>query len=112
MKIFLTGAALLAGLALAGPVAAAPGQCSMTGYGSFDCDVTADGGGITFVLPDGQTFVFAHMADGEGPGYLLPAEARPGRYPTELGVFRPVEGKDGCWLGDKDAITFCAALVQ
>jgi hypothetical protein len=112
MKIFVSGAALLVGLALAAPAAAAPGQCSMTGYDAFDCDVTVDGGGITFALPSGETFVFAHEANGEGLGYLIAAEPQPGRYPEELGRFVPVEGEDGCWLGDKDGITFCAALVQ
>ncbi|ODT79274.1 MAG: hypothetical protein ABS76_20660 [Pelagibacterium sp. SCN 64-44] len=112
MKILVTGAALLIGLALAVPAHAAPGQCSMTGYDTFDCDVTADGGGITFGLPDGQTFVFAHVANGAGLGYLLPAEARPGTYPEELGSFLPLEDEQGCWLGERDGVKFCAALVQ
>ncbi|WIY51751.1 hypothetical protein O9Z70_09650 [Devosia sp. YIM 151766] len=112
MKMFVTGAVLLASLALAVPAHAAPGQCSMTGYGSFDCDVTADGGGITFALPDGQVFVFAHLADGAGLGYLNPAEPESSRYPAELGAFLPVEGEDGCWLGEKDSVKFCAALMQ
>lgn len=84
----------------------------MTGYDAFDCDVTVDGGGITFALPSGETFVFAHEANGEGLGYLLDAEPEPGRYPTELGRFAPVEGEAGCWFGAKDDITFCAALEQ
>lgn len=110
MKIFVTGAALL--IALAAPVAAAPGQCSLTGHDTFACDVTVDGGGITFALPSGETFVFAHEADGEGLGYLIAAEPEAGRLPEELGRFVPVEGEAGCWLGDKDALTFCAALEQ
>lgn len=112
MRFFVSGAALVCGLALAAPVAAAPGQCSMTGYGEFACDVTVDGGGITFALPSGETLVFVHEADGEGPGFLMAAEPQPGRGPRELGRFAPAEGQDGCWFGAKDDITFCAALEQ
>lgn len=112
MRIFVTGAALVCGLALAAPAVAAPGQCSMTGQGEFPCDVTVDGGGITFALPSGETFVFAHEANGEGLAYLIAAEPQPGRYPQELGRFVPVEGEAGCWFGAKDEITFCAALEQ
>lgn len=112
MKNFVPGAALLLGLALVAPAAAAPGQCSMTGYGDFACDVTVDGGGITFALPSGETFVFAHEADGEGLGYLIAANPRPGRSPDELGRFVPVENDAGCWFGEKDEITFCAAQEQ
>ena len=112
MRIFVTGAVLVLGLALAAPAAAAPGQCSMTGYDSFPCDITVDGGGITFALPSGETFVFAHEADGEGLGYLIAADPRPGSYPEELGRFVPVDGEAGCWFGAKDDITFCAALLQ
>lgn len=112
MRVFVTGAALVVGLALAAPAVAAPGQCSMTGYDAFACDVTVDGGGITFELPSGETFVFAHEADGEGLGYLIAAQPQPGRYPEELGRFVPVEGEAGCWFGAKDEITFCAALEQ
>ena len=110
--MLVTGAALACGLALAVPAAAAPGQCSMTGHGDFACDVDVDGGGITFALPSGETLVFAHEADGEGLGYLIPAEPQPGRYPEELGRFVPVEGQEGCWFGAEDEITFCAALEQ
>jgi len=112
MKYFVTGATLLVSLALAVPAIGAPGQCSITGQGLFDCDVTVDGGGITFALPSGETFVFAHEADGEGLGYLIPAEPQPGRYPQELGRFAPIAEEPGCWLGDKDGTKFCAALVQ
>lgn len=112
MKNLMTGAALAFGLALAVPAAAAPGQCSMTGYGDFACDVDVDGGGITFALPDGQMFVFAHEADGEGPGYLIAAEPQPGRAPEGLGRFVPVDGEEGCWSAAESELTFCAALEQ
>jgi hypothetical protein len=112
MRNIVTGAALTLGLALAVPANAAPGQCQVTGYGDFPCEVNVDGGGITFALPDGQTFVFAHEADGEGQGYLIDAEPQPGRYPKELGRFAPVTGQEGCWYGEKDGITFCALLVK
>ncbi|MFD1251413.1 MULTISPECIES: hypothetical protein [Devosia] len=112
MRIYLTGAALAFGLALAGVANAAPGQCSMTGFDSFDCDVVVDGGGITFDLPDGSTFVFAHVADGAGLGYRIAPEARPGQLPEELGAFAPIEAEPGCWLGDKDNLKFCAAVLQ
>lgn len=84
----------------------------MTGQGEFACDVNVDGGGITFVLPSGETFVFAHEADGQGLGYLIPAEPQPGRIPEELGHFVPLDDQAGCWFGEKQEITFCAALEQ
>ena len=112
MKTYMTGAVLVAGFALAAPAAAAPGQCSMTGFDSFSCDVSVDGGGLTFALPDEQVFVFAHAADGEGQGYLLPVETEPGQRPKELGLFEPVEGEPGCWLGARNDIKFCAAIEQ
>lgn len=112
MKNLMTGAVLLASLALALPAVAAPGECSMTGYGSFACEVAADGGGITFVLPDGQTFAFALLAADEGVGYRIAADAAPGQPPRNLGTFRPLEGSPGCWVGGRDAIEFCAAIAQ
>lgn len=112
MKYLLSGAALIAGFALAVPASAAPGQCSMTGFDSFDCDVTVDGGGISFALPDGRTFVFAHIADGEGLGYMIPSDVQPGRSPVELGTFTPVEDEPGCWSGGKEETKFCAAISQ
>lgn len=112
MKKSLSGAALLIGLALAVPALAAPGECALTGYDSFDCDVAVDGGGITFDLPDGKVFVFAQTADGEGLGYLIAADAAPGSPPEELGRFSPVDGEAGCWLGSKDGLKFCAAVAQ
>lgn len=110
--MLMTGAALIAGLALAAPASAAPGQCSMTGYGDFACDVSVDGGGISFALPDEQVLVFAHQANSEGFGYLIESEATPGSRPDELGAFVPVDGEPGCWFGAEDEIKFCAALEQ
>jgi hypothetical protein len=107
MKTILT-MALVAGLALCAPAVAAPGQCSLTGYEDFACDVSVDGGGLTFSLPDDQSFVFAHVAEGEGLGYLVSANGRP----RELGIFTPVAGQPGCWSGRKDEMTFCAATEQ
>lgn len=112
MRLFVTGVALVAGLALAVPAMASPGQCSMTGFGDFQCEVNVDGGGLTFALPDGQSLVFAHVADGEGLGYLIPAQSEPGQRPKELGMFAPVEGQAGCWFGPKDEISFCVAIEQ
>lgn len=112
MKNFLSGAALMIGFALAVPALAAPGECSVTGYDSFDCDVAVDGGGITFELPDGQVFVFAQTADGEGLGYLIAANAAPGARPEELGSFSPIEGEAGCWLGAREEMKFCAAVAE
>jgi len=112
MKMFVTGALLLAGFALAVPANAAPGQCSFTGWEDFDCDVAVDGGGITFALPDGRMFVFAHEADGAGLGYIGAADPAPGTFPQALGGFTPVEGEAGCWFGAQAEIKFCAALLQ
>lgn len=110
--MLLTGVAMVAGFALAAPAAAAPGQCMMTGYDDFACDVSVDGGGISFALPDGQLFVFAQQLDGAGLGYRIAADVAPGDRPDELGAFTPVDGEPGCWFGEKDEITFCAALEQ
>ena len=111
MKTIVTGV-VLAGFALAVPAMAAPGQCSLTGYDTFECDVAMDGGGLTFGLPDGQIFAFALVAEDEGQGYSIAADSAPGQRPEELGVFRPVEGEAGCWLGERDDVKFCAALAQ
>lgn len=111
MKTIVTGV-LLAGFALAVPATAAPGQCSITGFDTFECDVVMDGGGLTFGLPDGEIFAFALVAENRGQGYRIPAGSRPGQRPVELGVFRPVEGEPGCWLGDRDEIRFCASIAQ
>ncbi|MBJ7576989.1 hypothetical protein JHC09_03705 [Devosia sp. MC532] len=112
MKRFLTGAALLFCCALAVPALGASGECSLTGYDSFACDVAVDGGGITFALPNGDTFVFAHEADGAGPGYVIAADSQPGRSPAQLGRFFPVADRDGCWFAPIKEITFCASIAE
>jgi hypothetical protein len=108
-------AAMGAGVAcvMAGAALAAPGQCSMTEYGTFDCDVTMDGGGLTFGLPDGQTFAFALVDENEGLGYLIAPDARPGQRPDELGPFSPDADAAGCWISDrKSDMRFCAMVAQ
>ncbi len=103
------------GLAAAGVMAgaawAAPGQCMVSGYETFPCDVAVDGGGVTFGLPDGQVFAFALTAADEGLGYLIAAEAGPGSPPDELGRFTRVPGEDGCWMHDED-LQFCVLVEQ
>lgn len=91
---------------------AAPGQCRVTDYGSFDCDVAVDGGGVTFGLPDGGSFVFAQIADGEGLGYRIAADAAPGVPPEPLGEFRPVAGEAGCWQSSSEDYRFCVLVAQ
>jgi hypothetical protein len=103
--------AVVAGLTVAAAVAA-PGQCMVTDYGSFDCDVAIDGGGLTFELPDGQVFAFALVEEGEGLGYLIAPDGRPGARPDELGTFRPVEGEAGCWQSTRNDDRFCVLVAQ
>jgi len=112
MNIYLTGAALALGLALASPSLAATGQCSLTGFGTFDCDVETDGSGLTFGLPDGQTFAFAAVSENEGLGYLIAADASPGQRPEELGEFAPLANEAGCWQSQKDETKFCAVVSE
>lgn len=107
-----TGAMLAVSLALAGPAAAVSGQCSLTGYEAFDCEVETDGGGLTFALPDGQTFAFALVEDGQGLGYLIGANATPGQRPEELGSFLPVPSEAGCWQSERDETKFCALVFE
>ncbi|SEQ01988.1 hypothetical protein SAMN05428969_1568 [Devosia sp. YR412] len=90
---------------------AAPGQCTMTGYGTFDCDVALDGGGLTFGLPDGRTFAFALEQDGVGTGYLIEADAAPGSRPDEIEDLSPVDGQPGCWARDDD-FAFCVLVAE
>lgn len=112
MKIMITGAMLAASLALAAPALAVSGQCSLTGYDDFECDVETDGGGLTFALPDGQTFAFALVAEDEGLGYLIGADVRPGQVPEELGTFAPIPGEPGCWQAEDDETRFCALVFE
>lgn len=112
MKIMITGAMLAASLALAGPALAVSGQCSLTGYDAFECDIETDGGGLTFALPDGQTFAFALVEADEGLGYRIPADARPGQIPEELGTFTPLADEPGCWQAERDDTKFCALVFE
>lgn len=91
--------------------AAAPGQCTVTGYGTFDCDVALDGGGLTFGLPDGKTFAFTLVEEGVGTAFLIEADARPGQPPEELRAFHSVAGKPGCWARGED-YEFCVLVEQ
>ncbi len=106
----LLGAALIWG-AMSAVALAAPAQCEVTGYGTFDCDVALDGAGLTFALPDGQTFVFALTEADVGMAYLIGADARPGQRPDELREFRAVDGRPGCWARDED-YQFCVLVQQ
>ncbi|WP_332685916.1 hypothetical protein [Devosia sp.] len=106
---FLTATLIWAAMVVA--AAAAPGQCSVTGYDSFDCDVALDGGGLTFELPDGAIFAFAVIEDGMGEGYVIAADAAPGQPPQVLRDLRPVDGQPGCWARDED-YQFCVLLEQ
>ena len=91
---------------------AAPGQCTVSGYDTFDCDVALDGGGLTFALPDGQTFAFALVEEGEGLGYLIASDARAGQRPDELGTFTPIADEPGCWAGGRDVERFCVLVEE
>lgn len=91
---------------------AAPGQCTVTGYDSFPCEVTLDGGGLTFGLPDGQTFAFALVAEGKGQAYRISPDAGPGRIPDDLGTFKAVEDEAGCWASTRDEFRFCVLVQQ
>ncbi|MBO9587492.1 hypothetical protein [Devosia sp.] len=112
MKILFTGAMLIASLALAAPAMAVSGQCSLTGFGEFDCDVETDGGGLTFALPDGQTFAFVLVEENQGLGYLIAADARPGQLPDDLGTFAPLAEEPGCWQAEQDETRFCALVFE
>ena len=90
---------------------AAPGQCTVTGYDTFDCDVALDGGGLTFGLPDGRTFAFALAEDGVGTGYLMAADGAPGTRPEELHGLTAVDGRPGCWARE-DEFEFCVLIEQ
>lgn len=112
MKIMFTGAMLAVSLALAAPALAVSGQCSLTGYDEFDCEVETDGAGLTFALPDGQTFAFALTEENQGLGYLLAADAKPGQLPDELGAFTPIADEPGCWQAERNETKFCALVFE
>jgi hypothetical protein len=97
--------------AMAAAASAAAGECSVTGYDTFDCDVVLDGGGLTFGLPDGGIFAFALLADGVGEAYLIAPGSAPGQPPQMLRDLRPVDGKAGCWARE-DAFEFCALVEE
>ncbi len=114
-------AAVVAGLG-ATAAAATPGQCTVTGYDTFPCEVTLDGGGLTFDLPDGQTFAFALIEPELGMAYIdrnnaegyddATGEGYQYVRPKELGEFRPVEGEAGCWVSGGDDFRFCVLVEQ
>ena len=114
LRLLVSALALSAIVAgMTGAVAAAPGECTVTGYGTFPCDVAMDGAGLTFALPDGDSFAFALVSEGEGLGYLIAEDAAPGRRPKEMGGFEPAPGQQGCWRSTKDqSFQFCAAIEQ
>ena len=108
MKITVLGSALIWGL-LTGVAHAEPGQCVVTGFETFDCELARDGGGLTFALPDGRVFSFALVSENEGLAYLTEPETM---YPTELGRMTPASDAPGCWVGGKDGFTFCAQVAE
>ena len=113
MKRMIWAAAVVAAAtgAMVTLAAAAPGQCTVTGYDTFDCEVALDGGGLTFTLPDGKTFAFTLAEDGVGSAFLIEADAGPGQVPDELRDFQPVEGQPGCWARG-DEFEFCVLVEQ
>ena len=100
-----------AGGAMVTVASAAPGQCTVTGYDTFDCDVALDGGGLTFALPDGKTFAFTLVEEGVGTAFLIEADAAPGQPPEELREFRASEDRPGCWARGED-FEFCVLVEQ
>ena len=84
----------------------------MTGFSNFDCHVETDGGGLTFALPNGETFTFALTTPETGLGYSIAADAAPGERPTELGAFSAVAGEPGCWQSDRDETKFCVLVAE
>jgi len=97
--------------AMATLAAAAPAQCTVTGYGTFACDVVLDGGGLAFDLPDGSVFAFTLVEEDVGTAFVVAADARPGQLPKELHEFRSVEGRPGCWARDAE-FEFCVLVQQ
>lgn len=105
------GVALIWGL-MASVAQAEPAQCSVTDFGTFDCNLARDGAGLTFLLPNGQVFAFALTGDGEGSGYLGPSPQAPEAAPIELGRMTPAIGAPGCWVGGKNGFAFCVQVFE
>lgn len=91
---------------------AMPGQCTVTGYGWFDCEVVLDGAGLAFDLPDGRTFAFTLTEEGSGTGFLGDADPEPGQYPKVLQGFSALENKPGCWASEQEDFEFCVLVQQ
>jgi hypothetical protein len=109
-KSILATAVVAAAMGLFMSAASAePGQCSVSGFETFDCELAHDGGGLTFALPDGRVFAFALVSESEGLGYIGAAGAL---YPQELGAMTPAADAPGCWVGGKDGFAFCAQVAQ
>jgi hypothetical protein len=109
--ILATALSVVATGAMTTAAMAAPGQCTVTGYDTFDCDVALDGSGLTFGLPDGRTFAFTLIEEGVGTAFMIAADARPGQLPEELREFRPVDDRPGCWARD-ESFEFCVLVEQ
>ena len=111
-KKMMLAAALLAGAAMMViPAWAQPGQCSVTGAGTFACDVVVDGGGFSFGLPNGAVLAFTLSEPGLGTAYLIESDARPGQRPRELKDFAAVPDRPGCWARE-DGFEFCALVFE
>lgn len=110
MRVFVAGALLACGLAMVSPAAAAPGQCLLTGFESFPCDVVVDGASLAFDLPDGRRFAVVFDAAGQGTAFARRPDAAPGTRPDDLGRFEPVEGEPGCWQKLRLQTRFCVMV--
>lgn len=106
----MLAAAMFAAAAMTGPAAAQPGQCSVSGWGTFDCDVVVDGGGLSFALPDGAVWAFTLTEADMGLGYLFPSDGGSGNRPRAQGEFQP-STKPGCWA-NLDEFEFCALVFE
>lgn len=107
----MLAAAILAGAAISTPAWAQPGQCSVTGLGTFDCDVVVDGGGFSFTFPDGNVLAFTLIEPSLGLAFLIRSDAKPGQRPRELGEFTPAPDNAGCWAGN-NGYQFCALVFE
>lgn len=101
-------AAMIAGTAISTAAFDQPGQCTVTGYGTFDCDVVVDGQSLSFSLPDGGTLAFTLLEPALGVGYLLSPNAKAGQGITEMDGFAPIMDEPGCWA--RDQFEFCAMV--